>query len=43
LIVIALSDFDPEGEMIPQVGGRTLRDDFGVENFSIIKACVTPE
>jgi hypothetical protein len=41
LIVIVLSDFDPEGEMIPQVGGRTLRDDFGVEHFSIIKAGVT--
>jgi hypothetical protein len=43
LIVIVLSDHDPEGEMIPQVGGRTLRDDFGVENFSIIKAGVTRE
>lgn len=41
LIVIVLSDFDPEGEMIPQVGGRTLRDDFGVKNFDIIKAGVT--
>jgi hypothetical protein len=41
LIVIVLSDFDPEGEMIPQVGGRTLRDDFGVENLDIIKAGVT--
>jgi hypothetical protein len=43
LIVIVLSDFDPEGEMIPQVGGRTLRDDFGVpeRDFSIIKAGVT--
>ncbi len=43
LIVIVLSDFDPEGEMIPQVGGRTLRDDFGVEDFDIIKAGVTRE
>ena len=41
LIVIVLSDFDPEGEMIPQVGGRTLRDDFGVSKFDIIKAGVT--
>jgi hypothetical protein len=41
LIVIVLSDFDPEGEMIPQVGGRTLRDDFGVRYFDIIKAGVT--
>jgi hypothetical protein len=41
LIVIVLSDFDPEGEMIPQVGGRTLRDDFAVGEFEIIKAGVT--
>jgi hypothetical protein len=41
LIVIVLSDYDPEGEMIPQVGGRTLRDDFGLEHFDIIKAGVT--
>src|SRR5262249_7731262 len=41
LIVIVLSDFDPEGELIPHVGGRTLRDDFGVQDFSIIKAGVT--
>jgi hypothetical protein len=45
LIVILLSDYDPEGEMIPQVGGRTLRDDFGVDEdrLSIIKAGVTRE
>jgi hypothetical protein len=43
LIVIVLSDFDPEGEMIPQVGGRTLRDDFEVEDVTIIKAGVTRE
>jgi hypothetical protein len=41
LIVIVLSDFDPEGEMIPQVGGRTLRDDFKVKDVDIIKAGVT--
>ncbi|MEX1223414.1 MAG: ParB N-terminal domain-containing protein, partial [Pirellulales bacterium] len=43
LIVIVLSDYDPEGEMIPQVGGRTLRDDFGIEDFAILKAGVTPK
>jgi hypothetical protein len=45
LIVIVLSDFDPEGEMIPQVGGRTLRDDFNVDDddLEIIKAGVTRE
>jgi hypothetical protein len=43
LIVIVLSDYDPEGQMIPQVGGRTLRDDFGVpeEDLTIIPAGVT--
>ncbi|MCY2987195.1 MAG: ParB/Srx family N-terminal domain-containing protein [Planctomycetota bacterium] len=45
LIVIIMSDYDPEGEMIPQVGGRTLRDDFDLsqDRFSIIKAGVTLE
>jgi hypothetical protein len=43
LILIVLSDYDPEGEWIPIVGGRTLRDDFGVEDFSIYKAGVTRE
>jgi hypothetical protein len=45
LIVVVLTDFDPEGEMIPQVGGRTLRDDFVVpdEDLTIIKAAVTRE
>jgi hypothetical protein len=43
LIVIVLSDFDPEGEMIAQVGGRTLMDDFGVlrQDLRVIKAGVT--
>jgi ParB-like chromosome segregation protein Spo0J len=43
LILIVLSDYDPEGEQIPQVGGRTLRDDFGIDpdDFQIIKAGVT--
>jgi ParB-like chromosome segregation protein Spo0J len=43
LIVIVVSDYDPEGEMIPHVGGRTLRDDFGDEGVTIIKAGVTRE
>ena len=45
LILIVLSDFDPEGEMIPHVGGRTLVDDFGVDYdaLTIIKAGVTRE
>jgi hypothetical protein len=43
LIVIVLSDFHPEGEMIPQAAGRTLRDEFGIEDLTIIKAGVTRE
>jgi hypothetical protein len=45
LILIVLADWDPEGEMIPQVGGRTLVDDFGVDEgaLRIIKAGVTRE
>jgi hypothetical protein len=43
LILIVLSDYDPEGELIPHVGGRTLRDDFGVEDLVVIKAGVTRE
>jgi hypothetical protein len=43
LIVIVLSDYDPEGEWIPHVGGQVLRDDFGVpkERLTVIKAGVT--
>jgi hypothetical protein len=43
LIVIVMSDFDPEGEMIPQVAGRTLRDDFHIDDVKIIKAGVTAD
>jgi hypothetical protein len=43
LIVIVLSDYDPEGQMIPHVGGRTLRDDFGTDKLTIVQAGVTPE
>jgi len=45
LIVIILSDYDPEGEKITHVCGYTLRDDFGVpaDKLKIIKAGVTRE
>ncbi|WP_442485134.1 hypothetical protein [Aeoliella sp. SH292] len=43
LILVVLSDYDPEGEMIPHSAGRILRDDFGVEAPVIIKAGVTRE
>lgn len=43
LVVITLTDFDPEGQMIPHVGGRTLRDDFGLpaDQLEIVPAAVT--
>ncbi|WP_425400174.1 ParB N-terminal domain-containing protein [Aeoliella sp.] len=45
LILVVLSDFDPEGEMIPHSAGRILRDDFGLfgEQLTVIKAGVTRE
>jgi hypothetical protein len=45
LILVVLSDYDPSGEEIPQVVGRTMRDDFGLasDEFDIIKAGVTRE
>ena len=43
LVVLVLSDFDPEGEEIVQVAGRTLRDDFGVRRLHIVKVAVTPD
>ncbi|MBP60393.1 MAG: chromosome partitioning protein ParB [Planctomycetaceae bacterium] len=45
LFLLVVSDFDPEGEEIVQVAGRTLRDDFGVDdwNLELIKVAVTPQ
>lgn len=45
LVVIVCSDYDAEGQWIPQVTGRTLRDDFSVfaSDVEIIKAAVTAE
>ena len=43
LIVIVASDFDPEGEEIVQVAGRTLRDDFKIQGVELVKCAVTPE
>ena len=45
LILIVASDFDPEGEEIVQVAGRTMRDDFCIPSrkLEIIKVAVTPQ
>ncbi len=43
LVLLLLSDFDPDGEEIAHSFARSLRDDFGVESTKIraIKACLT--
>jgi hypothetical protein len=49
LIVVTVTDWDPEGLLIPLIGGRTLRDDFfakdGVDPalLSVFRAAVTRE
>jgi hypothetical protein len=45
LELIVLSDYDPEGELIPHDAGRRLRDDFGVheDDLRVHKAGVTRE
>ena len=43
LVLLIASDFDPEGEEIVQVAGRTLRDDFGIGRVELVKVAITPE
>lgn len=45
LIVVVASDFDPEGEDIPNAFGVSLRDDFGIDADSlvVVKAALTAE
>ena len=43
LILLVASDFDPEGEEIVQVAGRTLRDDFGIRDVELVKVAITAE
>ncbi len=43
LIIIFLSDFDPEGEDIAHSFARSMRDDFKIENIVPIKAALTAE
>lgn len=40
LVMVVLSDFDPSGQEIPQVIGRTMKE-FGLRTFDIVQACVT--
>ena len=41
LIILAVSDFDPEGEEIAHSFARSLRDDFGVKDVVPIKVAHT--
>jgi hypothetical protein len=43
LILLVLSDFDPEGEDIAHSFARSLRDDFGVEDVVPIKVALTSQ
>ena len=43
LILLALSDFDPEGEDIAHSFARSMRDDFGITSVMPIKVALTAE
>jgi hypothetical protein len=43
LIILILSDFDPEGEDIAHSFARSMRDDFGIRNIVAKKVCLTYE
>jgi len=41
LVVVILSDFDPDGEVIAESFARSMRDDFKIQNIVAIKAGLT--
>lgn len=45
LVIIAVSDFDPEGEDIPHSFGKSLRDDFGIpgHQLHVVKSTLTKQ
>src|SRR5262249_23655072 len=43
LVLLFLTDFDPEGEDIPQAFARCMRDDFGIQHIQPIKVTLTRE
>lgn len=43
LIVLLISDFDPDGENIAESFARSLRDDFGVEDVEAFKVALTAD
>jgi hypothetical protein len=43
LIVILLSDFDPDGDEISHSFARSMRDDFGITQIHAVRAALTAE
>ena len=43
LVLLVMSDFDPEGEDIPHSLARSMRDDFGIDNVAAYKVGLTAE
>jgi hypothetical protein len=41
LILLVLSDFDPEGQDIAHSFARSMRDDFGIDNITFLKVALT--
>jgi ParB-like nuclease domain len=43
LVLLVVSDFDPEGDNIPHAFARSMRDDFNIESVEFIKVALTGE
>ena len=43
LVLLVVSDFDPDGESIAQAIGRSLRDDFSSHKIDVVKAALTAQ
>jgi hypothetical protein len=43
LIILGMTDHDPEGWDIVESFGRSMRDDFGVKGVVVVKVALTPE
>jgi ParB/RepB/Spo0J family partition protein len=43
LVILTLSDFDPEGENIAQSFAQSMRDDFGINAIELIKVALTAQ
>ncbi len=43
LVLLMVSDFDPDGETIAQSFARSMRDDFGIDTVEAVKVALTAE